>query len=129
MSARSIMGMRANGRHAQFTLPFAILLFCVLSFNWTVATILEAQTIALREPPAWIFEPLLANCTKLLFRDGVGKIWSSRPQLRLLHQHYRSHLVVLLPMHSPALNFVGSAISGPSQIGCLIQSHWHFPSA
>ncbi|MDH3660774.1 MAG: carbohydrate ABC transporter permease [Alphaproteobacteria bacterium] len=49
-----------------------IILFCVFPFYWMVTTSLKTQIVALGTPPAWIFEPTLANYTEALFEDKVG---------------------------------------------------------
>ena len=61
-----------QGRLVQVALLLAILLFCVFPFYWMVTTSLKTQIIALQEPPAWIFEPTLANYVEVLFKDGVA---------------------------------------------------------
>ena len=71
MAAASAPWQRQD-RLVQVALLLAILLFCVFPFYWMVTTSLKTQIIALQEPPAWIFEPTLANYAEVLFKDGVA---------------------------------------------------------
>jgi len=48
-----------------------IIAFCVFPFYWMVITSLKTQVVALESPPAWVFEPTLANYKEALFEDGV----------------------------------------------------------
>ncbi len=56
----------------QIALLLLIILFCVFPFYWMVTTSLKTQIVALATPPAWAFEPTLANYTEALFEDKVG---------------------------------------------------------
>lgn len=56
----------------QIALLLLIILFCVFPFYWMVTTSLKTQIVALATPPAWTFDPTLANYSEALFEDKVG---------------------------------------------------------
>ena len=56
----------------QALLILAVILFCVFPFYWMVTTSLKTQVVALQSPPAWTFDPTLANYREVLVDDGVG---------------------------------------------------------
>jgi len=65
---------RIQRSHAiQLLLLAAIIVICVFPFYWMVTTSLKTQVVALQTPPAWFFEPTLANYREALFEDGVGR--------------------------------------------------------
>ena len=69
------MGGGARSRKAvvaEAALLVLVLLFCVFPFYWMVTTSLKTQIVALESPPAWVFDPTLANYVEVLFDDGVG---------------------------------------------------------
>ena len=73
------VGTRRNARpggegsvRVQALLLGLVILFCVFPFYWMVTTSLKTQVVALQSPPAWAFEPTLANYREVLFEDGVG---------------------------------------------------------
>ena len=61
-----------RGLAVQAALIAAVILFCVFPFYWMVTTSLKTQVVALQTPPAWAFEPTLANYREVLFEDGVA---------------------------------------------------------
>ena len=77
-SARAAAGRGARapgegrGLGLQALLIAGVILFCVFPFYWMVATSLKTQVVALQAPPAWAFEPTLANYREVLFDDGVA---------------------------------------------------------
>jgi multiple sugar transport system permease protein len=61
-----------RGLLAEAAVLVLICLFCIFPFYWMVTTSLKTQVVALRDPPAWVFTPTLANYTEVLFEDRVG---------------------------------------------------------
>ncbi len=57
---------------AEVILLLLIIIFCIFPFYWMVTTSLKTQLEALTSPPAWIFEPTLANYTTVLFKDKMS---------------------------------------------------------
>ncbi|MEM7443015.1 MAG: carbohydrate ABC transporter permease [Pseudomonadota bacterium] len=56
----------------EIALMAIVILFCIFPFYWMVTTSLKTQVVALATPPAWTFEPTLANFSEVLIDDNVG---------------------------------------------------------